>query len=82
MGDGTHISFWFDNWIFQYPLKDLVVPTSVSLQFFNISRVVRGTDQPKLESFLPQALVSKINRIPLSEAYMRMGSTRLSRELC
>lgn len=31
IGDGANISLWFDNWLFQYPIKELVDPIPGSL---------------------------------------------------
>lgn len=63
--DGSQINFWFDNWIFQHPLKDLVdlIPGSHHLKVSEF--IISGGiwDRAKLEIFLPSRLVSRISSL-------------------
>lgn len=63
VGDGSKISFWFDNWVFHYPLKDVVVPIPGTFHLRVSECLISGGswDCLELESFLPPALVSKIS---------------------
>lgn len=68
VGDVTQISFWFDNRILQYPIKDLVVPSpgSQHMRVYDFLNPGGSWDQPKLEYFLLPVLVSKISSLFVS----------------
>ncbi|XP_057246695.1 uncharacterized protein LOC130589452 [Beta vulgaris subsp. vulgaris] len=71
VGNGIKINFWYDNWVFQHPIADLVSPVSGSFHMTVSDFISQRSiwNIAKLACFLPSHLVSQVAELFLpSEA--------------
>lgn len=72
VGNGEKISFWFDNWVFQYPIGE-VCPVIRSTESLNVAFFVDHESQwdvSLLVEVVPVAMVSSIQGIFLPKNHI------------